>query len=52
MGFIFYGHEVLQVEGDIVEGGGGGGGLPNTVRKIGKYRNTVSKVDEIPILHL
>ena len=21
MGFIFYGHEVLQVEGDIVEGG-------------------------------
>ena len=23
MGFIFYGHEVLQVEGDIVEGGGG-----------------------------
>ena len=26
MGFIFYGHEVLQVEGDIVEGGGGGGG--------------------------
>ena len=46
MGFIFYGHEVLQVEGDIVEGGGGGG-LPNTVRKIGKYRNTVSKVDEI-----
>ena len=22
MGFIFYGHEVLQVEGDIVEGGG------------------------------
>ena len=50
MGFIFYGHEVLQVEGDIVEGGGGG--LPNTVRKIDKYRNTVSKVDEIPILHL
>ena len=48
MGFIFYGHEVLQVEGDIVERGG----LPNTVRKIDKYRNTVSKVDEIPILHL
>ena len=48
MGFIFYGHEVPQVEGDIV----GGGGLPNTVRKIGKYRNTVSKVDEIPMLHL
>ena len=24
MGFIFYGHEVLQVEGNIVEGGGGG----------------------------
>ena len=34
MGFLFYGHEVLQVEGDIR-------GLPNTVRKIGKYRNTV-----------
>ena len=50
MGFIFKGHEVLQVEGDIV--GGRGGGLPNTVRKIGKYRNTMSKVDEIPILHL
>ena len=25
MGFILYGHEVLQVEGDIVEGGGGRG---------------------------
>ena len=49
MEFIFYGHEVLQVEGDIV---GEEGGPPNTVRKIGKYRNTVSKVDEIPILHL
>ena len=24
----------------------------NTVRKIGKYRNTVSKIDEIPIPHL
>ena len=24
----------------------------NAVRKIGKYRNIVSKIDEIPILHL
>ena len=26
--------------------------VPNTVRKIGKYRNTVSKIDEILIPHL
>ena len=34
-------------------GGGRGGGTQyrNTVRKIGKYRNTVSKIDEIPIPH-
>ena len=37
IGFIFCGQEVLQVEGDIVRGGGGDI-LPNTVRKIGKYR--------------
>ena len=40
-------------------GGGGGGGFGiggyqyrNTVRKVGKYRNTVSKIDEIPVPHL
>ena len=26
-------------------------GVPNTVRKIGKYRKTLSKIDEIPIPH-
>ena len=36
-------------------GGGGGGGFPNTAipyKKNGKYRNTVSKMNEIPIPHL
>ena len=35
-------------------GGWGGGGtqVPNTVRRNGKYRNTVSKMNEIPIPHL
>ena len=34
--------------------GGGGGGTQsrNTVRKIGKYRPTVSEIDEMPIPHL
>ena len=32
-------------------GGGGGTQYGNTVRKIGKYRNTLSKMDEIPIPH-
>ena len=31
--------------------GGGGTQYGNTVRKIGKYRNTLSKMDEIPIPH-
>ena len=43
--------------GEQRHAGGGGGALGGTqyrktVRKIGKYRNTVSKIDEIPILHL
>ena len=32
--------------------GGGGTQYRDTVRKIGKYRNTVSNIDEIPIPHL
>ena len=42
------GNETLNVvlRGDI---GGPGNQYHNTVRKIGKYRNTVSKIDEIPI---
>ena len=32
-------------------GGGGGTQYRNTVRKIGKYRNTVLKIDEIPRHH-
>ena len=32
--------------------GGGGGPIPqNRKKKIGKYRNTVLKIDEIPIPH-
>ena len=31
---------------------GGGTQYRNTVRKIGNYRSTVSKIDEIPIPHL
>ena len=31
---------------------GGHYGVPNSARKIGKYRNTVSKMNEIPIPHL
>ena len=30
----------------------GGTQYRNTLRKIGKYRNTVSKIDEIPTRHL
>ena len=30
----------------------GGAQYRNTVRKVGKYQNPVSKIDEIPILHL
>ena len=41
---------VFYKEGDIM-GGGGGDQYRNTVRKIGKYRNTVLKIDEIPIPH-
>ena len=37
----------ISEEGDIE-----GTQYRNTVRKIGKYRNTVSKMDEIPIPHL
>ena len=37
---------LTSFEGDIV-----GTQYRNTVRKIGKYRNTVSKMDEIPIPH-
>ena len=36
-------------------GGGGGGGYPipqYRIRKNGKYRNTMSKMNEIPIPHL
>ena len=33
-------------------GGGGGTQYRNTARKNGKYRNTVSKMNEIPIPHL
>ena len=40
----------LFEKGDIV--GGGGDQYRKTVRKIGKNRNTVSKIDEIPIPHL
>ena len=38
----------------MLAGGGGIGGTQyrNTVRKIGKYRNTMSKIDEILIPHL
>ena len=43
---------ILLVEGDLAEEGGGGTQYLNTVRKIGKYQNTVSKIDEIPIPHL
>ena len=44
---------ILLVEGDLAEEGGGGGTqYLNTVRKIGKYQNTVSTIDEIPIPHL
>ena len=44
-------------EGTLGGGGGGGGGtqyrnISNTVREIGKYRTTVSKIDEILIPHL
>ena len=38
--------------GIVVRGGHWGTQYRNTVRKIGKYRNTVSKIDEIPIPHL
>ena len=31
--------------------GGGHGVIPNTVRILAKYQNTVSKVDNIPITH-
>ena len=37
---------LTSFEGDI-----GGAQYRNNVRKIGKYRNTVSKMDEIPIPH-
>ena len=33
-------------------GGGRGAQYRNTVRKVGKYQNPESKIDEIPILHL
>ena len=37
---------------DLLRGTSGGTQHRNTVRNIGKYRNTVSKIDKILILHL
>ena len=39
---------VFYKEGDIM---GGGGPIPQYRKKIGKYRNTVLKIDEIQIPH-
>ena len=39
--------EILHRRGTLV-----GTQYRKTVRKIGKYRNTVSKIDKIPIPHL
>ena len=50
---IFYMREIWE-NVFIRRGTWGGGGCNqylNTVRKIGKYRRTVSKIDEIPIAH-
>ena len=42
----------MQTSDWVQRGTLGGTQYRNTVRKIGKYRNTVSKIDEIPIPHL
>ena len=47
--------KVTKLESNAMLGGtlgGGGYQYHNTVRKIGKYRNTVLKIDEILIPHL
>ena len=43
--------ENLTKDQSILRGTLGGTQYHNNVRKIGKYQNTVSKIDEIPITH-
>ena len=50
---IFYISSMLgKEEKNKTIGGGGGDQSRNAVRKIGKYRSTVSEIDEMPIKNL
>lgn len=45
-------HRSLAVFGERHRGGGDANQYSNTIPIIGKYQNTMSKIDEIPIPHL